>query len=42
MAAADDVYTQSTGYYEWDSQDIDSIIVDVPTDIHQWEYYKVE
>ena len=33
MAAADDVYTQVTGDYDWDSLDG----VDIPTDIHEWE-----
>lgn len=33
IAAADDVYTQATGNYQWDS----SSWLDVPTDIHEWE-----
>lgn len=32
-AAADDVYMQATGYYDWDSLDS----VDIPTDISEWE-----
>jgi hypothetical protein len=37
IAAADDVYCQSTGCYEWDSLDIGKILNEVPTDIYQWE-----
>jgi hypothetical protein len=33
-ALADNVYSQSTGYWDWDS--LESII-GAPTDIHQWE-----
>ncbi len=33
MAAADDVYTQTTGDYDWDSLGG----VDIPTDISEWE-----
>lgn len=33
MAAADDVYMQATGDYDWDSLDG----VDIPTDISEWE-----
>lgn len=33
MAAADDVYMQVTGDYDWDSLDG----VDIPTDISEWE-----
>jgi len=33
MAAADDVYMQSTGNYDCDSLDG----IDIPTDIHEWE-----
>ena len=33
MAAADDVNTQATGDYDWDSLDG----VDIPTDISEWE-----
>ena len=36
VAAADDVYCQCIGYYEWDNLDID----DVPTDIHEWQLEK--
>ena len=37
IAAADDVYCQSTGCNEWDMLDIHNIIGDVPTDIYEWE-----
>ena len=37
IAAADDVYCQSTGCYEWDSLDINIITDKVPTDIYKWE-----
>ena len=40
VAAADDVYCQASGCYEWDSMDIDSILEDVPTDIYCWEFLK--
>jgi len=33
MAAADDVYTQATGNFGWDSLDG----IDIPTDIYEWE-----
>ena len=33
MVAADDVYMQATGDYDWDSLDR----VDIPTDISEWE-----
>jgi len=33
MAAADDVYMQTTGDYDWDSLDG----VAIPTDISEWE-----
>jgi hypothetical protein len=33
IAAADDVYTQVTGDYDWDTLDS----VDIPTDISEWE-----
>jgi hypothetical protein len=33
IAAADDVYTQVTGDYDWDSFEGG----DIPTDIHEWE-----
>ena len=38
VAAADDVYTFSTGYDDWDKH-CDSLKyqLDVPTDIYQWE-----
>jgi hypothetical protein len=35
IAAADDVYCQSTGCYQWDMLDISKI--DAPTDIYEWE-----
>lgn len=35
VAAADDVYTHSTGCLEWDM--LDGTIADVPTDIYQWQ-----
>ena len=35
VAAADDVYTQTTGYYEFDILDCSE--VDIPTDIYEWE-----
>jgi hypothetical protein len=35
IAAADDVYCQATGCYQWDMLDITEI--DVPTDIYEWE-----
>jgi len=33
MAAGDDVYTQSTGDYDWDSFQN----AEIPTDIYEWE-----
>lgn len=33
VAAADDVYTQTTGDYDWDSLQG----ADIPTDIYEWE-----
>jgi len=36
IAAADDVYTQSTGCCKWDMLDISSIS-DAPTDIYEWD-----
>jgi hypothetical protein len=36
VAAADDVYCQSTGCYEWDVLDITKLL-DAPTDICCWE-----
>lgn len=33
MAAADDVYMQATGDYEWDEMNG----IDIPTDISEWE-----
>jgi hypothetical protein len=33
MAAADDVYMQMTGDYDWDSL----VGIDIPTDISEWE-----
>ena len=38
IAAADDVFCQTTGYYEWDS--FDTIKIITPTDVYQWEKYK--
>lgn len=35
VAAADDVYNQTTGYYEFDALDYSE--VDIPTDIYEWE-----
>ena len=35
VAAADDVYTHTTGCYDWDK--LDCKISDVPTDIYEWE-----
>lgn len=35
VAAADDVYTHTTGLYKWDI--LDCQIHDVPTDIYEWE-----
>ncbi len=37
IAAADDVYTQTTGDDEWDSLETDAFIEDIPTDIYCWE-----
>jgi len=37
IAAADDVYCQSTGCYEWDSLDAKIITDKAPTDIYEWE-----
>lgn len=39
IAAADDVYTHTTGYMPWDL--LDGKIMDAPTDIYQWDYYPV-
>ena len=36
VAAADDVYTQSTGDYDWDSLRG----ADIPTDIYEWESFE--
>jgi hypothetical protein len=36
IAAADDVYCQATGCYQWDILDI-SNNPNVPTDIYEWE-----
>lgn len=33
VAAADDVYTQSTGCMDWDCLEAD---IDIPTDIYEW------
>ncbi|HEX2949869.1 MAG TPA: hypothetical protein VHV83_09945 [Armatimonadota bacterium] len=33
VAAADDVYTQTTVDYDWDTYEGS----DIPTDIHEWE-----
>ena len=35
VAAADDVYTHTTGHYEWDA--LDCQVNDVPTDIYEWK-----
>lgn len=35
VAAADDVYTHTTGCNEWDS--LDGLIPDSPADIYEWE-----
>ena len=35
VAAADDVYCHATGCYEWDC--LDGSLLDVPTDIYEWE-----
>ena len=35
QAAADDVYTHTTGCYDWDK--LDCQIEDVPTDLLEWE-----
>ena len=35
LAAADEVYTHTTGCYEWDSLDCE--VLDAPTDIYEWE-----
>ena len=37
IAAADDVYTQSTDCYEWDMLNLDTIINIAPTDIYEWK-----
>jgi len=37
IAAADDVYCQATGCYEWDSLDINIVNDKAPTDIYEWE-----
>jgi hypothetical protein len=37
IAAADDVYCQSTGCNEWGMLDIFKILDKVPTDIYGWE-----
>ncbi|MFF5993672.1 hypothetical protein AAGS61_02805 [Lysinibacillus sp. KU-BSD001] len=34
-AAADDVYTHTTGHDKWDA--LDCRVNDVPTDIYEWE-----
>ncbi len=39
VAAADDVYCQATGSYEWDSYDIYSMIEEIPTDVYEWEHH---
>lgn len=36
IAAADDVYTHSTGCDSWDL--LDGNIQDVPTDLYEWEH----
>lgn len=35
VAAADDVYTQSTGCDEWDMSNVP--IEQIPTDLYEWE-----
>ncbi len=40
IAAADDIYCQSIGCYEWDSFEIDLILEEIPTDIYCWELLK--
>ena len=37
IAAADDVYCQATGCFEWDRLDLETISTKVPTDIYEWE-----
>lgn len=37
VAAADDVYTQTTGFSEWDRLKLD----DIPTDLSEWEKLQV-
>ena len=37
IRAADDVYTQHTGCYEWDNLNVDKFLYKVPTDIYEWE-----
>jgi hypothetical protein len=37
VAAADDVYCQASGCYEWDLLEIDSILEEIPTDIYCWD-----
>jgi hypothetical protein len=37
IAAADDVYCQSTGCNEWDMIDVDKITRIAPTDIYEWK-----
>ncbi len=34
VAAANDVYTHTTGLYDWDK--LDGKLLDVPTDISEW------
>jgi hypothetical protein len=34
VSAADDVYTHTTGCYDWDC--LDGTLSTVPTDIYQW------
>ena len=36
VAAADDVYCFATGCYEWDKLQT-KMMLDVPTDIHEWQ-----
>jgi len=36
VAAVDDVYTQATGEYDWDTLEG----VDIPTDVYEWEVVK--
>lgn len=39
VAAADDVYCQATGSYNWDAFDFSDSLEEVPTDLYEWNYY---